>query len=59
MYWYLGDAQFKAGQYEDALASYQHYLDLNRESDPEAVNFVEQLTTSIASGTAAEIELIG
>jgi tetratricopeptide (TPR) repeat protein len=59
MYWTLGDAQLMAGQYEAALASYEHYLELAGEDvSSQAVEYVETLNAAVINGTAANVSLM-
>lgn len=58
MYWDLGDALLMAGQYEAALGSYQHFIELmNGGASDKAVDFVAALETAIVQG-AVELKPI-
>ncbi len=51
IYWYLGDAQLKAGNADAALKNYQHYLELvGDEANTVTIDFVQTLKENIASG---------
>lgn len=59
IYWELGDAQLMAGQYEDALASYRHFLTLTGDqATTGAVEYVQSLEDAIRTNTAANMALI-
>lgn len=59
MYWTLGDAQFMAGKYDEALASYERFLVLAGDDVSDlAVEFVEGLNVAVINGRAAEITLL-
>ena len=52
IYWELGNAQFKAGQPENALDSYKCFLNLMDDgASDEAIKFVSELETRISDGT--------
>lgn len=60
MYWTLGDAQFMAAQFDEALASYQQYLDLvGSQASSEAAAYVDTLSAAITNGTTSTITLFG
>lgn len=53
IYWYRGDAQLKAGQFDAALDSYRSYLELAGDQvNPAVVDFVQTVENSITSGAA-------
>ncbi|MEO8391923.1 MAG: tetratricopeptide repeat protein [Chloroflexota bacterium] len=59
IYWDLGDAQLMAEQYDQALASYQHYLDLaGDDATALAVAYVQRLAEAMNNGTVATVGLI-
>jgi tetratricopeptide (TPR) repeat protein len=59
IYWDLGDAQLMNGQYEDALVSYRHFLQLTGDqATDKAVDYVQSLEDAILSDTVANITLI-
>lgn len=60
LYWTLGDAQFMAEQYEEALASYQQYLDLAGDAaSSAAAAYVDTLSAAVTNGTTSTITLFG
>lgn len=59
IYWELGDAQLMAGQYEDALMSYRHFLTLTGgQATTGAIEYVQSLEDAIRTNTAANMALI-
>jgi tetratricopeptide (TPR) repeat protein len=60
VFWQLGEAQEQAGYLQDALVSYQGYVELTGENaTPLAHAYVEQLSVAIQLGTAETINIIG
>jgi tetratricopeptide (TPR) repeat protein len=59
LYWDLGEAQFMAGLHNDALVSYQTYLELaGGEASAASIEYVQQLELAIHTDTVAEVTLI-
>lgn len=59
IYWDLGDAQQMAGYYDDALISYQLYLELvGDEASEQAVAYVASLQDALTSSTTFEVALL-
>jgi tetratricopeptide (TPR) repeat protein len=60
LYWDMGDAYLLDGQYDEALSSYQHYLDLaGDDASDKAIAYVEQLATAINQHSVVSLTLLG
>ena len=60
MYWTTGDAQFMAGQYQDAIASYDTFIAVAGDNvNSEAVAYVESIREAVSSGTTVTVSLMG
>ncbi len=58
-YWTLGDAQFMNMQYDDALASYEHFLELaGEEASEAALQYVGILRDAIGTNEMVNVALL-